>query len=132
MAQARSFTRVSLLAPTAAALSAAITTGTAADLSTYADVGRREFRVYAAVSGMEQPGTTSVAIVIQDNTTSTAGDSGWATVSSSGALAFTTNGVATDIFVRTNKRYLRAVSTPTALTASYHAVVQALVSNRVS
>lgn len=131
MTQPRSYTRVSLIAPTAAVLSAAITTGTAADLATYTDVGRREFRVIASVGGMVQPGTTSVSIVIQDNTTSTAGDSGWGTITSSGALAFTTNGIATDIFCSTNKRYIRAVSTPTASTASYVATVQAILGSRL-
>lgn len=128
----KSLTRVSLIAPSAAVLSAAITTGTAVDTAGYANEGRREFRVTASVGAMSQPGTTSVSIVIQDNTTSTAADTGWGTITSSGALAFTTNGSATDIFCRTTKRYIRAVSTPTALTASYVAVVNAYLENRVS
>lgn len=130
--QQRSLTRVALITPGISALSAVITTGTAIDLAGYASEGRREFRVIASVGGISQPGTTSVAIVIQDNTTSTAADTGWGTISSSGALSLTTNGIATDIFCYTAKRYVRAVSTPAALTASYVAVVQAFLENRAS
>ena len=119
----KSLARVALL-DAGALLVAAITTGSAVDTAGYAQQGRREFRVTVAVGGMTN--TTNVSTQIQDNTTN--GSSGW--TNNGSAVVITTNGSGTDIFISTTKRYLRAISTPTAITASYVTSVQMFLENR--
>lgn len=132
----RSLTRI-YLQDGGVALSANVTTGTAVDLGNQtkgvASVGRREMRASFAVGGASTSITT-INCVIQDNTTSTAADTGWANVTSSGGFsALTTNGHAADIFFQTNKRYVRSLLTPAfGVTTSYVAIVTIDVENRAS
>lgn len=110
----KSLAVLTLIAPAAAVTTN--TNHTAVDLAAYANVGRREMKAhFGAVMGA---GNTSVAIKIQENTTSGAGDAGWADISGAAITALTTNGYATAIHFSTSKRYIRAVSTLSGTTLS--------------
>lgn len=124
----RTLAVLTLIAP-----GAAITTNTnhtAVDLAPYANVGRRELKAhFGAVMGA---GNTSVAIKIQDNTTSVATDAGWADITGASITALTTNGYATAIHFATAKRYIRAVSTVAGTTISAQPFGTALAERRAS
>jgi hypothetical protein len=109
------------------AASGSKTTGSGVDIgATYANVGRREFRV--RLTGFIGANTTALAASIQENTTSAA--AGFTDIASSTATITTSGGA--DVFITTNKRYLRAILTPAGTTASAQGHVEVYLENRAS
>lgn len=113
-------------------VTAAITTNTnhtAVDIGAgYANVGRREMKAFGAVAMTAN--TTSVTIKLQDNTTSTATDSGWGDITGAAFTAATTEGQLAALHFATIKRYVRAVSTVAGTTISTQPVVFCLLEPR--
>lgn len=105
------------------------TNHTAVDVgSGYASVGRRQMKALGSI--LMGAGNTSSTVKLQDNTTSTATDSGWADITGGAFAALTTQGELTPIHVATNKRYIRAVSTNAGTTISVQPLVYLLVEDR--
>lgn len=111
-------------------VAAAITTNTnhtAVDVGAgYANVGRRDMR--ATLSAAMTSNTTSLAVKLQDNTTSDT--TGFADITGATFTALTTQGSAADIFFSTNKRYVRAVSTVAGTTPSTQPIVMVFAEAR--
>lgn len=82
-------------------------TGSAVDLQTYTNVGGRQMKATLSLGGVA--GTSpSIAVKIQESTTTTAGD--FTDISGAAFTTATTNGVES-IHFQTAKRYVRAIVT---------------------
>lgn len=104
-------------------------TGSAVDLRDYINPGGRNIKVIVDV-GSNLGTTPSNTVKIQDSDTTTAGDfvdlyTGFS------AVTATTGGLST-AHIKTNKRYLRAISTLTSDTTSSNVATYIMVENRVA
>lgn len=102
----------------AAAAETTSTNGTATDLKGYINPGGRNMK--AILNMIEMGGTTAITVKLQDNTTSIT--TGFTDISGGAFTACTTSGTHEEIHCRTNKRYVRAVSTFAGVSTAYYGV----------